>query len=309
MTAESSVSTLFDQSFLSQLEQLSVISRQLARGRQRAERKAMHRGVSPEFAEYRRYTPGDDTRYIDWNAYVRWRTVVLKLFIEEHDLPIYLGLDCTRSMHWGAPNKFDYARRVAAGLTYVGLSNQDRIGIAPLGSVANTAIPVNRGKGRFWQILDILEGYATAPDAADTAQAEPQSLDELVRAWLSRKPHRGVFIFLTDLWGNDLDDATMALDRLRYARHEVAVIQIIDGSETTAGSLGEFRMREPEAGNVQTLVVDPGIARQYAKLFADYEARVARYCRQFAIPRIRVETQVPEYDLLLRVLREGNMLQ
>ena len=86
------------------------------RSRQRSERRSVQRGASVEFAEYRPFVSGDDWRYIDWNAFARWRQLVLKLFVEEEDLHVHLLLDCTVSMDWGAPVKFDYARQLIAGL-------------------------------------------------------------------------------------------------------------------------------------------------------------------------------------------------
>ena len=101
MTENSEVWEIFNQKFLRCLEGLSILARQLARGAQREERRSSHGGDSPEFSEYRAYVPGDDMRYIDWNAYARWRTLVHKFFVEEHDLPIHLFLDCSASMKWG----------------------------------------------------------------------------------------------------------------------------------------------------------------------------------------------------------------
>jgi len=49
--------------------------------------------------------------------------LILKLFEEEEDLPIYFFVDSSQSMNYGDPSKLDYARRVAAALCYIGLDN------------------------------------------------------------------------------------------------------------------------------------------------------------------------------------------
>ena len=46
------------------------------------------------------------------------RRLLLRLFDEEQDLPIYLFIDASRSME--ATEKFDQARRLAAALCYIG---------------------------------------------------------------------------------------------------------------------------------------------------------------------------------------------
>ena len=295
MADNSEVWGIFNQEFLRRLEGLSILARQLARGAQRAERRSSHRGDSPEFADYRAYVPGDDIRYIDWNAYARWRTLVRKLFVEEHDLPIHLLLDCSASMQWGDPDKFTYARQVIAGLASVGLGNHDRVGISPLCSTENQGLPVSRGKGRFWHALHLLAGYTVSHDA--------RILEDDVRQWLLTKPVRGVVIWVSDLWGSDSGDALRSLDRLRYSRHELGVIQVIDPDEADAGALGEFRLHCAEGGASRTVIIDQRLRGQYRRFFEEYQESILRYCRRFRIPLLQTTTTLSVPNLLIRVLR------
>ena len=73
---ETVLASLFTRDFLQRLEAISLAARQLVRGRLKAERRSSARGSSVEFAEYRPFTTGDDFRYIDWNAFARWRQLV-----------------------------------------------------------------------------------------------------------------------------------------------------------------------------------------------------------------------------------------
>ena len=40
-------------------------------------------GAGVEFADHRAYHPGDDLRLVDWNAYARLETLLVRLFHEE----------------------------------------------------------------------------------------------------------------------------------------------------------------------------------------------------------------------------------
>ena len=71
------------------------------------------------FTDYRPYSSGDDTRNLDWGSYLRLDRLVLRLFEEEADFPIYVLLDASASMDFGQPSKFDLARRIAAAMAYV----------------------------------------------------------------------------------------------------------------------------------------------------------------------------------------------
>jgi uncharacterized protein (DUF58 family) len=46
-----------------------------------------------EFADYRRYAPGDDFRRIDWRAYARLDRLFLRLFEAEENLTVTILID------------------------------------------------------------------------------------------------------------------------------------------------------------------------------------------------------------------------
>ena len=115
---------LFDEAFLYKLERLSILSRRAMAGQLQGERRSPKRGQSVEFADFRPYTPGDDFRRIDWNAYARLERFFLKLFVEEEDLTVHLLVDTSRSMDWGQPNKLWYAVRAAGALGYIGATEE-----------------------------------------------------------------------------------------------------------------------------------------------------------------------------------------
>ena len=134
----------FDSEFLKKLEYLYIVSKKIFAGRIKAERRSTRRGISVEFADYRNYTAGDDFRYIDWNAFARLDELLLKLYEEREDLHIYFLVDASESMTYGELPKLIYAKRVAAALAYIGLSNLDRISITTFnntgrGSTSNRA--------------------------------------------------------------------------------------------------------------------------------------------------------------------------
>src|SRR5262245_13678648 len=110
---------LFDGEFLKKLEYLHILSKRLFSGQFRADRRARKYGSGLEFADHRGYTPGDDFRHVDWKAYQRLDRLLLRLFQEEQDLPIYLMVDCSRSMAPGRPSKLQFSRQIAAALCYI----------------------------------------------------------------------------------------------------------------------------------------------------------------------------------------------
>jgi len=90
-----------DQEMLARLERMSVAARTRVRGTMQGGRRSHRTGASLDFADYRLYTPGDDTRAIDWNAFGRSGKPFVKLFFDERELTLRLWVDASASMNTG----------------------------------------------------------------------------------------------------------------------------------------------------------------------------------------------------------------
>src|SRR5687768_15395489 len=105
-----------------------------------------HRGSSVEFAEYRKYVAGDDTRHLDWRVYARSDRFYMKEFEADTNLRCYLVIDCSGSMKFSAEQgpKFDYARRLAATLAYLVMHQGDAVGLTCCSEKTVRDIPPRR---------------------------------------------------------------------------------------------------------------------------------------------------------------------
>ncbi len=148
---------LIDQGFLAKIGKLDIVSRKILQGKIKGEKRSKKRGQSVEFADHRQYSPGDDLRFLDWNIYARLDRLMIKLFLEEEDLHIYLLLDASASMDYGRPNKFRYAQRVAAALGYIGLVNMNRVGIGTFSSTLDRVFRPERGRKNLKKLVAFLE--------------------------------------------------------------------------------------------------------------------------------------------------------
>src|SRR5688500_6225747 len=89
-------------------------------------------GLSLDFAEHRAYMPGDDIRDIDWRLYARSDRYFVKLYEAETNATFATMLDVSKSMSYssgGNISKLDYARFLAACLTYFSRQQRDRVGL------------------------------------------------------------------------------------------------------------------------------------------------------------------------------------
>jgi uncharacterized protein (DUF58 family) len=284
---------LFDSDFLKKLEYLSLISRRVFRGQLLAQRRTMQMGGGIEFADHREYTPGDDFRYLDWNLYARHDELLLKRFQEEEDLHVYMLLDCSRSMNFGKPLKFDFARQVTAALAYIALADLDRVAVVAFASDILADFPLTRGKGRILSLLRFLEELKPQGTMTD--------LSRVVTGFVHRNQRRGLAVVVSDLY--DPAGFERGLDMLRHRRYEPHVVQIYDRREAEPDLLGDVELYDVETESIQKVTVTERNLRQYRRIFNNFQESIRRYCRNYGLGCTRTTTEIPFDELILKMMR------
>jgi uncharacterized protein (DUF58 family) len=284
---------LFDSNFLQKLEYLSLVSRRVFRGQILAQRRTMQLGGGIEFADHRDYTPGDDFRYLDWNVYARHGELLLKRFQEEEDLHVYILLDCSRSMAFGAAPKFDFARQVAAAMAYIALADLDRVAVVAFAGEIVADFPLTRGKARILALLKFLEGLA--------CQGTQTDLGRCITGFVHRSQRRGLAIVISDLY--DPAGFQRGLDLLRHHRYEPHVIQIFDRLEAEPNLLGDLELFDVETGGVRKVTVTERNLRQYHQIFERFQKSIQQYCNTYGLGCTRTSTEIPFDELILKMMR------
>jgi uncharacterized protein (DUF58 family) len=288
---------LFEPDFLTRLEYLSLISKRVFRGSLLAQRRTMQLGSGIEFADHREYAPGDDFRYLDWNVYARHGALLLKRFQEEQDLHVYLLLDCSRSMAFGNPSKFDLARRLVAALAYIALAELDRICVLAFADDVLDVFPLTRGKARILSLLKFLEAQQVG--GADT------NVLRAVRGMFHRSRRSGIAVVVSDLF--DEHGFQGGLDQLRYRRFEGHILQLHAPQEADPAQLGDVELLDVETESARKVTVTERNLRTYKKLFQGHQQSVREYCRNFGLGCTQAPATVAFDQLILRMMREAGV--
>jgi uncharacterized protein (DUF58 family) len=287
--------SLFDSAFLQRLEYLSLVSRRAFRGRLLAQRRTMQRGTGVEFAEHQEYAPGDDFRYLDWNVFARHDELLLKRFQEEEDLHVYVLLDCSASMDFGDPKKFDVARRIAAALGYIALADLDRVSIVAFASNIIDVFPLTRGKQRILPLLKFLSALPCRRERTD--------LTKTATSFIHRRQRPGLALVVSDLF--DPEGFQRAIDLLRHRRYEPHLIQICDRLEADPAELGDMELEDVETGQRRIVTLTETHRRRYQRVFREFLDSIEAYCLRYGLGCTRTTTDIPFDELLLAMMRNG----
>ncbi len=299
---------LFDDEFQRKLETLALVSRKVFAGRLRAERRTKKKGSGVEFADHRDYVPGDDFRAVDWNAYQRFGRLLVRLYEEEEDLSIYLIVDCSSSMGFvsqaggaargGSSAKFDYARRLAAALAYVGLANLDRVTVVGMSDQVVSRMPTTRGKGRIFRVFNFLR---------ELSPMGVTDLGEGMRTFVAQHKRRGLAVLISDLY--DHAGFERGINALRYAKFEPFVLHIIDPAEARPELSGDVRLYDCETGDEREVTITPAVLERVQVAWREYQESVERFCASRQVPYFPADIDTPFDELILKVFRRGGFLR
>lgn len=287
---------------LARLDRLALLLRQGHAGRLQGPRRSPRRGSSVEFADYRAYSAGDDPRRIDWKAYARLERLFLRLFVTEEDTLLHLVLDCSRSMSWGSPSKLDFARRLAAALGYLALSNHEWTVLGTMGGDAED------GSGAAG-VTRALRGKAAAPLLLRQLTSPRADGVTDLAAGLTRHlaAHRmtGPLVLITDLLDPNWE---AALRQVIAARCELRLIHVLSPEELNPQLDGDFHLVDDETGASLDLSANPDSLADYRQRLARWQAEVAAWCRARRAVYVAVGSDVDVEDVVLGVLREAGVV-
>jgi uncharacterized protein (DUF58 family) len=286
---------LFDADFLSRLEYLSLVCRRVFHGQLLARRRTRTVGGGIEFADHQPYAAGDDFRYLDWNVFARHDELLLKRFSEERDLHVHVLVDGSRSMALGAPNKFDHARRIAAAMAYIALTDLDCVAVTAFADDVVADFPMTRGKARIVALMRFLESL----DAA----GRTTNLSRAVQAVVHRGSRRGPVIVISDLY--DPAGYQRAVDLLRYHKFEPHLIRVFDAAEAKPSLLGDMELVDSETDRVRKVTVTQASAAHYRKRYAAFTDGVRVYCHNHGLGYTEADTAETFDELILRMMRVG----
>lgn len=274
---------------LARISSLELRARLIVEGLMTGTHRSPYQGVSVEFAQHRPYAPGDDIRHVDWKVLARADKVYLKQYQEETNLQLILVVDASESMGFGSVKtddqpwtKYDHATSLAASLAYMAVHQADSVGLAIFDQQLSRYFKPSNSPTQWKLITTELQSI---PRWNKTGIGKV--LDQLAE----KIGQRAVIILLSDCF-DDLETVKKGLRHLRYRKHEVILMQILDPQEV------EFPFEDvtlfkglEESGQ---LLTEPRALREgYLRQLHQFTENLKKLCRGMDVDYIRFVTSEP----------------
>ena len=254
-----------------------------------------HKGFSVEFRQHRPYVQGDEIKRLDWKIFGRSDRFYIREYDEETNLRATIVLDASGSMDYrgtkGA-NKFDYARKLAAALAYLLMSQQDAVGLITFDSRLRDFIPCRTRISHLHHLLDAM---------VKTTPGNETGLAPVVESLAMRLKRRGLVILISDLF-DDPAALLRAIGVLRKKGHEILVFQLWDRDELEFpfGNWSRFENLE----NIEDhLLLDPAVIRhRYLEVLANWRQTISEGLRKHEVDVVPITTDQPHAEALRKYL-------
>lgn len=282
-----------DAETLQRLDSLALVMRKATATGRPGQRRSPRAGSSLEFADYRRYAPGDDFRRVDWRAYARLERLFLRLFEAEENLTVTLLIDCSDSMHYGTPAKSALASSLVAALAYIALKCEDSVMLGALTDRLAAFRRVGSGKNAIWSVGEFLQRLPRA-GATDLNRA----LYDLGRVVTGP----GLTIVLSDFLTPGGYEA--GLRSLRQLRQEVALLQILAPEEIEPDLQGAWQLRDSEGFGSVDISITPDVLEAYRRRLLEYTRELASYAHAHGMTYSMIPGDTALIDVAQRLLRQ-----
>ena len=283
-----------DSAVLSRLTALPLHARTAMLGNVTGMHRSPIKGSSLEFAQYRKYVPGDDIRRLDWRAWGRSDRYYLKEFEADTNLRMALIIDVSGSMTYGPEDetRLDYARKLGGTLAWLAARQGDAVGLWSSGGKAETThIPAKRGATHLGLVLD---------SVGELEAAGTTTLVESLHEAAERISQRAQVVVISDLFA-DAAELKPAIQHLRFRKHDVSIFHLLDEKELNFDFDRPARFVDLEGGD--PILADPeDVARAYRKAVENWLIDIDEIVRTTAIDYHRVMMQEDYASVLARYL-------
>lgn len=288
-----------NEAFLQRVEMLQTVLKNNIAGLFGGNHKSKTYGSSCEFVDYRNYVPGDDITKIDWNAYARFDSLYLKLYLDERQLHTKIYIDVSQSMAFGNGKKAEMALQLAATIAYLSVTELDKVSVFTIrGSEVTEVISAVSGRERYFAEITKLNDIEFNGECFIT--------EGLIPTQVGYGDGLSVIIsdFLTD------SDYESAIDYLADKKRDLLCVQILTSEEINPKVRGKNIFYDSENNSKSYRKhINRDIITAYREAVQYVQNRLRNYCNARGAEYMLVQDDKPIDEVFFEQLTQLGVMK
>ncbi len=221
-------------------------------------------------------------RHLDWNVTARQGRPFVRRFVEERALSLWLVVDVSASMRFGAERttKADRAAQAAALLATAAIQNGDRAGLILVSDRIELELNPAGGARHLAQIVRALVATPTSSPKTNLGVGLTRVL---------RTARRGMLVVISDFVTEEPAGSWRRVAR----RHDAIALRVVDPREEKLPDAGLIVLEDAEGG--QTRMVDSSsvrVKKRYKHAARERSQAFQRWCAHSGIEAFTMPTNI-----------------
>jgi hypothetical protein len=168
-------------------------------------------------------------------------------------------------MQTGTTIKFDYARKLAAALCYVGLVRLDTICLQPFGTDLGDSFICSGGRHRFVPAVNFL---------GNLSSGGVTNFFQIARQFVGEYPQRGLAIVISDFL--DENDPERPLQYFADFGHELMLVHLWAEEDRVPPWEGQLDLYDAETNDKLEITFDAAARQSYTEAFDAFAQNIKR---------------------------------
>ncbi|MBV0903456.1 DUF58 domain-containing protein [Haloarcula salina] len=245
-------------------------------------------GEGLTFSDYRRYSPGDDTRLIDWKLFARTEEYFIKQYEEERSLTVHLLVDTSASMDYGEDetHKFEYAAKLALGFAYLTAEENNDFRYGTFLDRVNRIDTGRSNRGELLALIDQLNEVEPAGSA---------DFESALEGYAQRIRSRSLVVVFSDYLA---DPEVVESGVAALARNDVDVllVRVVAPTERDPGVVGDVLFADPESDRTRRSYFSGSLAETYQSRLDAHIDSVSNRVTALGADHVLVDTGADYFD-------------
>lgn len=279
---------MIDPAFLDELARFDASLQRRVESRLQGQQQSTAVGEGLTFSDHRRYSPGDDTRRIDWRVYARTEELYVKQYEAERNLTVHVLVDASASMDYpdrdDPTHKFEYAAKLGLGFALLAAADHNDFRVS---LVRDTFERIDRDRSTFGEVRRLLDTFneTTPAGNADVARA--------CEDYASTIDSKSLVLVASDC----LDDpGGIEAGIGALSKNDVTLTQILSSAERDPPVQGDTIFSDPEREHERRTYFGNRVRRQYRDRLTAHRDAVEAAADRTGTRYVGVDTGADFFD-------------